>query len=179
MRRVRGHLAFGTAAAGFAVLALWAGWTLQRVERVNAAIATATSVAFEADLPESRLAHAQALAASGDYDAALAGYKSIIRGNREDLRRIALYDGGNLNLRRAMQEDPDNLTQIIPLVELAKQNYRDLLREDPDQWDARYNLERALRLAPEGENPEEEASPPPESRERAQSTNDNARMDLP
>jgi hypothetical protein len=31
------------------------------------------------------------------------------------------------------------------LVELAKQRYRDLLRAEPQDWDARYNLERALR----------------------------------
>ncbi len=40
----------------------------------------------------------------------------------------------------------------LPMVELAKQRYRDLLRDTPGDWDARYNLERALRLAPE-ENP--------------------------
>ena len=35
------------------------------------------------------------------------------------------------------------------MLELAKQRYRDLLRLRPGDWDARYNLERALRLAPE------------------------------
>ena len=39
--------------------------------------------------------------------------------------------------------------ESLPLIELAKQSYRDLLREDPGDWDARYNLERALWLAPE------------------------------
>ncbi len=178
VRRLSGHLAFCTAVAGFAGLALWAGWSLHRADQVNAAIAATTAVVEEA-LPESRLTKAQALAASGDYDSALAAYKSILRGHREDLRRIALYDAGNLHLRRALHEDPENLTVILPLVELAKQNYRDLLREDPTQWDARYNLERALRLAPENDASEETESPPPENRDHAQSTNDNARMDLP
>jgi mxaK protein len=39
-----------------------------------------------------------------------------------------------------------------PLLELAKETYREALRLDPGQWDARYNLERALRLAPEQED---------------------------
>jgi mxaK protein len=68
---------------------------------------------------------------------------------------------------------------ILPLVELAKQNYRDLLRDDPNQWDARYNLESALRLAPDTDTSDEADSPPPENRDHAPSTNDNARMDLP
>jgi mxaK protein len=37
----------------------------------------------------------------------------------------------------------------LATLELAKQRYRDLLRVNPLDWDARYNLERALRLAPE------------------------------
>jgi len=36
------------------------------------------------------------------------------------------------------------------MVELSKQRYRDLLSEEPYHWPARYNLERALRMAPEG-----------------------------
>ena len=39
--------------------------------------------------------------------------------------------------------------QAIPLLELAKENYREVLRNDPGQWDARYNLERAQRLLPD------------------------------
>ncbi len=181
MRRLSGHRVFGIAAAGFAGLVLWTGWDLHRADRVNAAMAAASAVSFEEDLPELRLAQAQTLSESGTYDSALAGYKSILRGHREDLRRIALYDAGNLHLRRALHEDPENLMVILPLVELAKQSYRDLLREDPDQWDARYNLESALRLAPDDDvsDDTEPPLPPPENRDHAPSTNDNARMELP
>jgi len=52
-----------------------------------------------------------------------------------------------------------------PLVELAKQRYRDLLRAEPQDWDARYNLERALRVAPEEqESAAEENNQPVERR---------------
>ena len=38
---------------------------------------------------------------------------------------------------------------MIPLVELAKQDYRSALKQQPEFWDARFNLEVALRLVPE------------------------------
>ena len=46
------------------------------------------------------------------------------------------------------------------LVELAKQGYRELLRLEPDYWPARYNLEQALRLAPETVDSIDSASDP-------------------
>jgi mxaK protein len=36
-----------------------------------------------------------------------------------------------------------------PLIELAKQQYRELLRADSQDWSAKYNLERALQLLPD------------------------------
>lgn len=114
-----------------------------------------------------------------DYDGALAAYKAIIQGGREDLRRIALYDLGNLHLRQALHVGLDDEAQSLPLVELAKQSYRDLLRRDPNDWDARYNLERTLRLAPEDDDDSDEESGPPDPREHERSTIADPRMDLP
>ena len=128
--------------------------------------------------PEARLARAVALARL-DYDGALAAYKSIIQSNREDLHRIALYDLGNLNLRQAVQYGLADEAQSLPLTELAKQSYRDLLRRDPTDWDARYNLERALRLAPEEDADASEDTNPPDPREHQRSTIADPRMDLP
>ena len=53
--------------------------------------------------------------------------------------------------------------QTRPLLEMAKQRYRDLLLADPMDWQARYNLERALAAAPERLNSETENGPPPKS----------------
>ena len=128
--------------------------------------------------PEARLARAVALARL-DYDGALAAYKSIIQSNREDLHRIALYDLGNLNLRQAVQYGLADEAQSLPLTELAKQSYRDLLRRDPTDWDARYNRERALRLAPEEDADASEDTNPPDPREHQRSTIADPRMDLP
>jgi mxaK protein len=129
-------------------------------------------------LPEARLAQAVALS-KVDYDGALAAYKSIIQSDREDLRRIGLYDLGNLHLRQAIQDGLADEAQSLPLIELAKQSYRELLRRDPNDWDARYNLERALRLAPEDDPDADEDSGPPDPKEHERSTIADPRMDLP
>jgi mxaK protein len=128
--------------------------------------------------PEARVARAVALSKL-DYDGALAAYKAIIQSNREDLRRIALYDLGNLHLRQAIRDGLADEAQSLPLTELAKQSYRDLLRRNPYDWDARYNLERALRLAPEEDEDPGEDTAPPDPREHERSTIADPRMDLP
>ena len=127
---------------------------------------------------EGRLSRAVALSNS-DYDAALAAFKAIIQSNRTDLRRLALYDLGNLHLHQAINAGVNDSTQSLPLTELAKQSYRDLLRQNPYDWDARYNLERALRLAPEDEDDADQDTGPPDPRQHERTTIADPRMDLP
>lgn len=195
MRRINGHIAFGAVVAALAVVTTIEVERLEHAQTVNAAVAHwaipagRTSRSHEAaprqrsiepntnPIPEAKLARAVALA-KADYDGALGSYKGIIQGSREDLRRIALYDLGNLHLRQALQVGLEDESQSLPLLELAKQSYRDLLRRDPGNWDARYNLERTLRLAPEDDDTDEDAGPP-DPREHERSTIADPRMDLP
>ena len=65
------------------------------------------------------------------------------------------------------------------MIELAKQNYRQVLHEDPDDWDARYNLERALWLAPEFDIGADDIERPNGPRERAATTMQSSQGDLP
>jgi mxaK protein len=186
VRRVHGHLAFGIAAAALALLCIGELMRLQHAQRINAAIAQWSSKRAPHEqvsatptnlLPEARLARAVALS-NVDYDGALGAYKAIIQSRREDLRRIALYDLGNLHLRQALAAGLADESQSLPLIELAKQSYRDLLRRDPGDWDARYNLERTLRLAPEEDDTDEDSGPSaPNEHER--STIADPRLDLP
>ena len=183
MKRAQGHAAFCAVAASLGLVTLVEGARLDQAHRVNAAVASSQApsnarAVQEAPVPEARLASAVAMA-KVDYDGALAAYKAIIQGGREDLRRTALYNLGNLHLRQALQVGLDDEGQSLPLVELAKQSYRDLLRRDPNDWDARYNLERTLRLAPEDDDDTDEDTGPPDPREHERSTIADPRMDLP
>ena len=161
MNRRRVHWAFGVAALGFTLLAGYHAWRLQRADRVNVAIASATATNLDSNVPEAQFARALALSRVGEYEAAVKGYKALIEGSRPDLRLAALYNLGNLHLREASKDGPDSVAGALPLVELAKQSYRDVLRDNPADWDAKYNLERALWLAPEIDEALAEESNPP------------------
>jgi mxaK protein len=181
MKRAHGHFAFALVATALCAVAIGEIVRLRHAEEINTAVATPsnrTAVAADRLPPEARVARAVAISKL-DYDAALAAYKAIIQSNREDLRQIALYDLGNLHLRQAIHAGLADEAQSLPLTELAKQSYRDLLRRNPYDWDARYNLERALRLAPEEDEDASEDTAPPDPREHERSTIADPRMDLP
>jgi len=177
MRRRRVHVMFGVASLAFAAAAAMQGWRLHQAERTNAAIAAAT-VNLDSDVPEAQFARAVHLAQAGDTERALKAYKALAQGDRGDLRLAALYNLGNLHLREALKDGLRDAVRSLPLIELAKQSYRDLLRTDPGDWDARYNLERALWLAPEHEDRSVEAVPAA-NRERAVTTMQVHGGDLP
>ena len=178
MKRSQGHTLFALVAAACAIAMVAEMVQLQHARRINGEIHQWTIAAADRISPEGRLSRAVALAKS-DYDAALAAFKTIIQSNRPDLRRMALYDLGNLHLHQAIQAGVGDNTQSLPLTELAKQSYRDLLRQDPYDWDARYNLERALRLAPEDEDDADQDTAPPDPRQHERTTIADPRMDLP
>jgi mxaK protein len=179
MRRAHGHFVFGAVAIALSLLTCGELLRLRHAQEVDASIrrGSASAPSVPPGLLEGRLTRAVALSKE-DYDGALAAYKAIVRSGREDLRRIALYDLGNLHLKQALQVGLTDEEQSLPLIELAKQSYRDELRRDPGDWDARYNLERALRLAPE-EDEDFEDTGPPAPKEQERSTIADPRMDLP
>ncbi len=187
------HLAFGATLLSCAVLTGYEAVRLSEAERVNAAITRAeagsdasTSAGEERErggpssssFPEAQFAEAIALARQGNTEAALQRYKALGRGSRADLAADALYNAGNLQLREALKEGRDAAVRMLPLVELAKQSYRGVLRRDPQSWDARYNLERALWLAPELDETIVE-SVQRNAEDRVLSTLQSTRADLP
>lgn len=185
MKRRTIHLLFAAASIALAAAAAWQATRLARAERVNQAIARAADPAAAgagagtADFPEARFAHARALAAAGHYEPALAAHKALLQGEHGPLRRAVLYNLGNLHLREALKNGPERALDALPLVELAKQGFRDALRADPADWDARYNLERALWLAPEVDEQALDENAPPVARERTITTAPAIRSDLP
>lgn len=99
--------------------------------------------------PEIQLAIANALSNGNNLEQAEVIYNELIekKGN-SSLGLAAQFNLANAYLRQGMNPD-EQTARTRPLLEIAKQRYRDLLREAPNHWGARYNLERALRLAPE------------------------------
>lgn len=178
MRRSVVHGAFGVAALVCGSLVVYHALRLAQIERTNTAITSARVSAFEATVPEARFARAVALARAGESDAAMKAYKALIEGDRRDLSQAALYNLGNLYMRDALADGASEAFRSLPLIELAKQRYRDVLRNEPVDWDARYNLSRALQLAPEIEQDLEEKEEPPQ-KEQSVSTLQGVRIDLP
>lgn len=146
-------------------------WRRRQITRTNELIASGTPPLTEdAGAPrELRFAQAYARAASGAGEAALNRYAAL---HADDaIGRAARYNSANLLLRQAIElratAEPG---QALALIELAKENYRQVLRSAPDDWDARYNLERAQRLVPEPEEADEEPPDLQRNAERAATT---------
>jgi mxaK protein len=149
---------FGTIAICCAGLAAYDWTRLQHAEQVNQAIASARAAAngdprydrADDDAPQVRLARATALSKAGAYDVAARLYDGLIHDDRlDDLGRAALFDLGNMYLREGRGDGAAGTVKSLAMIGEAKARYRTLLRAAPDDWDARYNLERALWLAPE------------------------------
>jgi mxaK protein len=150
--------------------ALW--W---RTEQRNAAIGSGAIVRqvdprqAASERPEIRFALAAAQAASGADEAALNAYTALHADT--PLGQAARFNSANALLRQAMrvQAGPQP-GQAIPLIELAKETLREILRREPSHWDARYNLERAQRLLPDADEADLLPDGPARSAERAATT---------
>lgn len=146
-------------------MALGFGWQLARIERWNTAIAAGRVAPDEAQRqPRLRFAAAYAQGAQGKVQEALNAYRELAGSPDASIRRNAKFNSGNLYLQQALaaRADPKaDASAALTLMELAKQSYRDVLREDSGDWDARYNLEAALRLDPDPDEESPELSTPP------------------
>jgi len=143
------------------------GW---RQARINETIASGGATSDSADAPrEVQFAFAAAMAASGADEAAVNRFRSLA--DDSPLGRAARFNSANSLMRQAALIRAGNQPgQAIPLIELAKESYRELLRADPSDWGARYNLERAQRLLPDPYENETPPSEPPSNAERAATT---------
>ena len=83
-------------------------------------------------------------------NAMIAAYGAIAPTSEPELRTVRHFNLANLYLERAAElERSDQIQPAMSLVELAKQNYREILAGDPRHWDSRHNLSRALEMLPD------------------------------
>lgn len=142
---------------GIAAFALWQFVTLKNNEQLVGAVSAIPATATLSDeAPKTinhsvhtRLAWANALSAGGELTEAEQIYGELINQNSGgEIALNAEYNLANAYLREGLNTKlSGNRTRA--LLGLAKQRYRNVLRQNPSDWDVRYNLERALRLAPE------------------------------
>lgn len=100
--------------------------------------------------PELRLARAFYFKQKHRYDEALSTLSLVMDKGDQKFQAKARYNLGNLYLEQAIQQVKDtHINEALPLLGLAKQSYRQSLALDSGNWDAKYNLEVAMRLLPE------------------------------
>jgi mxaK protein len=154
MRRQLIHAAFGAAALCCAAVAAYDWAQLSHARGVAQAVEEALTKPDTADpagdSPQVRLARAVALSKRGAYADAQKLYDGLVQDpGTGAVGRAALFDLGNMYAREAAASENTGLVRSLPLLEQAKQRYRTLLRSTPLDWNARYNLERVLWMAPE------------------------------
>ena len=161
MKRLPIHLMFGVATLWCVGVAGYYAVRLQHVAQANAEIAAIdtqqreqwSKSATDSNAPAVRLAQAVALARAGQHAEGGELYYDLSRlAPSSEAGRLALYDLANMYLREAAGDSAQGPVRSPPMLETAKARYRELLRLEPGNWDARYNLERALRLAPEAQD---------------------------
>ena len=150
-------------------------WQLARAREVNRQLAArladpSAQVAPLGDDPRLWVAAASQPARAGRTAEAAALLRRAADASNAELRSLALYDLGNLYLQAALKAlDGGADASAMPLFELAKESYRSALMERPDLWDAKFNLELALRAAPDPD-PDDTGAPPVLTGERAVTT---------
>jgi len=153
-------------------------WQLARAQEVNRQLAQRLAnrpeppaqLASTASDPRLWVAAARPSFSAGGVAQAAALLRRAADASRGELRQVALYDLGNLYLREALRVRESGAdASALPLLELAKESYRSALLERPDLWDAKFNLELALRLAPDPD-PDDTGAPQILTGERAVTT---------
>lgn len=156
-------------------------WSIARIKNWNQQIIKNDISDMQTSSPaQIKFARARELDRKNDQAAALALYKSLETESDTALRNDARFNSGNLYMRKAqVLKDTPQAAQAVPLVELAKQSYREVLRADSQYWDARYNLERALRAQPDADEGTASEFVAPLNSERAVTTMRGVTLGLP
>lgn len=142
-------------------------WSLFAANRRIDALAAGRDVEVGSDArPAEVAARAAFLLQRERFDEALPLTERAAAGTDPEIAAAALYNGGNAHMRRAFARVGDSHFDAATAdVNLAKDYYRRALRVAPGFWDAKYNLDIAMRLVrdfPEG--PADDQDPPRQSK---------------
>lgn len=167
MKRATIHLFFATIAGCLLLFTLWQAYKVYQNQRVVSTITSMPDSLSEHDSAVTSKAHpavvlktANALAAGGEFEDAETLYARLVDEEQESsLGQASRFNLANHYLSNGLRTDLPG-SQTRPLIEIAKQRYRDLLLVNPDDWDARVNLEVALRAAPELAAKKDDKGPP-------------------
>ena len=153
---------------GLSTLALKEMRLLNQHYSYNNAIEDPDQVTNHSELaPELMLIQAWHLQKQGNTQQALALYHSITQAEtagtlskiQKRINETALYNIGVINLNQAAKHWNEMgvwaYTEVVMPLNQAKQSFKAVLRDNPQHWDARYNLDYALRI-----------TPPPKEREK-------------
>lgn len=127
---------------------LGSSYQLWQQAKINDYIANPESQDFIPDDARGHFAKANQIVLQNEPDLALEQLTLVLGYEGNPLMKDAYFNRGNVNLRKALEMTASD-ARLIPLVELAKQDYRSALLLEPEMWDARYNLEVALRIVSE------------------------------
>ncbi len=144
----RGFLLLAIVACACAVARGVAAWQqTQANQRISA------GAALPGDDPRVLFAQAVALDHRGRIDEAMSAYAETEALGSPVLRHAVRVNVANLHLRQgiAAAREEGGAQRAMALLLLAKSGLRRALREDPDDWNARYNLELATRVLPDFE----------------------------
>jgi mxaK protein len=135
------------------LVAAYHGYLWYRMDKLNRAILDPASITVdETTSPELVFAKAWQLERSGAVEEAVRLYASLQRTDDKARRARVLYNLGTIYLKEGATlwnaRGVLEYARVNTLVEMAKEYYRDSLRLDPGNWEARYNLEYAWRITP-------------------------------
>jgi mxaK protein len=146
--RIAAPLALLAWSAAVAVGCAW--WLIATAwdNRTIAALAAGRDLAVGlSSSPKVKFARAEFLFERGDFERAQPLLDSVVRSGNAVVAADALYDAANARLHQGIELIRNNkFDAATSQVILARDFYSRALRIDPQFWDAKYNLDIAMRL---------------------------------
>ncbi|MBX2869858.1 MAG: hypothetical protein KTR18_14360 [Acidiferrobacterales bacterium] len=125
----------------------------RQTQAYNQNLETNQFIAMEDDSLEGEFIRGWRHQIGGEFTQARAVYNAILHRAPSSLSNKIQFNLANIYMQQAIHRftdsDSENDDSAYPLVELSKHIYRKLLIDKIDHWPAKYNLEIAVKIAPD------------------------------